>query len=126
MRYTLPPELLEQLAAIEHERWADWQRYMHSKCATPKQMAAAKGDLIIPAHMVQQWERQIATPYADLSEREKNSDREQVERYAHLILPATLLPLIERVRDLWFNEDYSIPEEFDKAIAALSAAVTEL
>jgi hypothetical protein len=23
--------LLERLAGIEHERWARWQRYMHSK-----------------------------------------------------------------------------------------------
>lgn len=74
------PELIEQLAAIEHERWADWQRYMHSKCES-----YSDGGLWIPAELVEHWERQIATPYAELSEREKESDREQVRRYLHLV-----------------------------------------
>ncbi len=77
-------ELFEQLAAIEHERWADWQKYLHSKCSEPNVWWCA-GALIIPAELVAQWERQIATPYADLSEHEKESDRKQVRRYWELI-----------------------------------------
>lgn len=72
--------LIEQLAAIEHERWADWQRYLHSRCTRNED-----GSLTIPAASVQHWERQIATPYSDLTEREKESDREQVRRYLHLV-----------------------------------------
>jgi len=77
-------ELFEQLAAIEHERWADWQKYMHSKCNQ-----GSHGRLIIPRVLVTQWERQIKTPYAELSEKEKESDRDQVRRYWHLIVPDT-------------------------------------
>jgi hypothetical protein len=73
-------KLYEQLAAIEHERWADWQRYLHSKCERNPD-----GSLTIPAGLVAHWERQIATPYAELSERERDSDREQVDRYWSLI-----------------------------------------
>ncbi len=73
--------LFEQLAAIEHERWSDWQKYMHSLCTR----IDAAGELVIPAKLVKQWERQIATPYAKLSESEKESDRSQVRRYWHLI-----------------------------------------
>lgn len=73
-------DLIEQLAAIEHERWASWQSYLHGKCErTPD------GGLAIPAALVERWERQIATPYADLSDAEKASDREQVMRYWPLI-----------------------------------------
>ena len=70
----------ERLAAIEHERWSHWQRYMHGLCERTED-----GRLIIPAASVEHWERQIATPYAELTEREKDSDREQVDRYWPLI-----------------------------------------
>lgn len=68
--------LIDELASIEHERWAHWQRYMHSKG-----IVQSDGSLVIPADLVAQWERQIATPFAALSEQEKNSDREQVQKY---------------------------------------------
>jgi hypothetical protein len=75
------PEALEKLAAIEHERWAHWQQYMHDSCEK-----TADGRLIVPAHLVEQWARQIATPYERLTEREKDSDREQVKRYVPTVV----------------------------------------
>ncbi|GAA2552397.1 hypothetical protein GCM10010435_23370 [Winogradskya consettensis] len=74
------PDVVEILAAMEHERWSHWQRYLHSRCAR-----TADGSLVIPAELVARWERQIATPYADLTEPEKDSDREQVMRYLPII-----------------------------------------
>jgi hypothetical protein len=74
-------ELLETLASIEHERWSHWQRYVHSKC-TPH---GDDGALVIPAELVKRWERLIATSYSELTEKEKDSDREQVHRYLPLI-----------------------------------------
>jgi hypothetical protein len=73
-------DLYEKLAAIEHERWADWQRYMHNLCNMN-----GDGSLTSPSSFVTHWERQIATPYADLSERDKQSDRDQVDRYWPLL-----------------------------------------
>ena len=72
--------LVEELAAIEHERWSHWQRYMHGKG-----VKAADGSLIIPAEFVERWERQMSTAYADLDEGERNSDREQVRNYLPVI-----------------------------------------
>lgn len=84
MNNTTTDGLKEQLAAIEHDRWADWQKYMHSKMY---QETDNKGEAVMLLLQTQfnHWERQIATPYAELSEAEKNSDREQVDRYWPLI-----------------------------------------
>lgn len=70
----LSEDLIEKLADIEHQRWSDWQKYLH------KVYEDRKLDEFIP-----RWERQIKTPYSELSEEEKQSDRDQVERYLPII-----------------------------------------
>lgn len=75
--------LLERLAAIEHERWSHWQKYLHSKC-----VPQADGSLLIPADLVARWQMQIERKYEELSEEEKESDREQVRKYLPLIASA--------------------------------------
>ena len=75
--------LLEKLASIEHERWAHWQEYLHAQCHRTED-----GSLVIPAELAERWANQIATAYEDLSESEKASDREQVQRYLGIILEA--------------------------------------
>jgi hypothetical protein len=77
--------LVDQLAAIEHERWAHWQRYMHGQASRRDD-----GTLILPADLVARWEKQIDTRYADLSADEQESDKEQVERYLPIIEEAFL------------------------------------
>ena len=72
--------LMEQLADVEHDRWSHWQRYVHSKCKR-----SPDGSHVIPAHLVERWETQMNTPYSELSEPEKESDREQVRRYLPII-----------------------------------------
>lgn len=73
-------DLLEMLAAVEHERWSHWQRYLHSRCTV-----GADGSLTIPADLVKSWATQMRTQYAALSDAEKESDREQVRRYLPII-----------------------------------------
>ena len=76
-------DLVETLADIEHERWSHWQRYMHGKCE--KQ---GDGSLRIPRELALRWERQSKTPYSELGESERESDREQVRLYLPVILKA--------------------------------------
>ncbi len=73
-------ELIEALADKEHDSWSHWQAYLFSRCDK-----ATDGSLIIPAALVKRWQRQIATPYEELTEQEKQSDRNEV---------AQILPLI--------------------------------
>jgi hypothetical protein len=75
--------LLETLAAAEHERWSHWQRYLHAQCTR-----AEDGSLTIPAELAARWGAQMTTPYHELSEQEKDSDREQVGRYLPAIVAA--------------------------------------
>lgn len=74
-------ELVDRLAAIEHERWSHWQRYVHSKGKIQED-----GSLIIPSNLVARWERLMGTSYQELTEAEKESDREQVRRYLPTII----------------------------------------
>jgi len=78
--------LVEELAALEHQRWAHWQKYVHDNGRRQPD-----GSIVLAADLVVRWERQINTRYADLTAEEKESDREQVRRY---------LPLLERWLDL--------------------------
>lgn len=73
--------LIETLSDIEHQRWSHWQSYLHSKCEKNDD-----GSLTIPKDLVEKWNKQIETDYYDLTEKEKESDREQVMKYLHYIL----------------------------------------
>lgn len=73
-------DLLEELAAVEHERWSHWQRYLHDQC-----VPGPDGSLTIPADQVRRWSVQMGTPYSQLSDEEQESDREQVCRYLPVV-----------------------------------------
>ena len=76
-------EMIEQLATIEHERWADWQKHLHSKGEryTPEGENLASPHLLLDGMYVDALEYLTQLPYAQLTEEQKQSDREQVMRY---------------------------------------------
>lgn len=84
------PALLEELAAIEHERWSGWERY-REKCVAQVRRG---GD--IETHE-ERWLRQRETPYASLAEREKESDR--VEARKSLAVVKEHVDQLRRERD---------------------------
>lgn len=87
-------EFVEAGAALEHERWSGWHRHMRDK--------------INPENMMR-WDRQSDTPYADLSEQEKESDRKEVRQYLPLIeklIASHNNSLVERLEGLKESETY--------------------
>jgi len=70
----------EQLAALAHEQWSGWMQYLFSKCER-----SLSQQVVIPYWAVERWRRQMTTPYADLSEEEKNSDREEADKMLAII-----------------------------------------
>ena len=61
---------LEALAELEHIQWAHWTRYMLAN---------------LTSENIERWQRQIATPYDQLSEKEKDSDREWADSVLALL-----------------------------------------
>lgn len=67
--------LREELAAVQHDIWAHWMRWLFSVSA-----ANDDGSVTIPADKVERWTRQMNTDYDDLSEKEQASDLEQADK----------------------------------------------
>lgn len=63
--------LIEKLAKLEHDQWAHWTHYMVNNLS-PENIA--------------RWRRQIETPYAELTEEEKEKDREWARKALAYVL----------------------------------------
>jgi hypothetical protein len=68
-------DLRERLAALEHDQWAGWLKYLFEKSTESND-----GRVEIPASLVARWKRQMKTPYFDLPENEKESDRAEADK----------------------------------------------
>lgn len=66
------PELLETLAALEHERWSGWMKYQAEKIGTKHPTTGEQFEV--------RWKRQSETVYSDLPERERESDRVEARK----------------------------------------------
>ena len=85
-------ELREALASYAHEAWSGWMKYLFSKC---NEQDASYFDItdqqihqritVIPQQLVEHWTRQMNTPYAELSEEEKESDRKEADRILEIL-----------------------------------------
>src|SRR5713101_678307 len=73
--------LIEKLADKEHASWTRWMEYLFSRC-----LRQYDGSLVMGRTLVERWQRQVDTPYAQLTEQEKQSDRDEV---------AHILPIID-------------------------------
>jgi hypothetical protein len=95
-------DLIETLASIEHTRWANWQKYLHSTCRE-QPGTSGRRSLVIKENDVEHWERQIVTPYAHLSEAEKEADRNEARQSLPVIIDFVAAWLEES--DLYANAE---------------------
>ena len=69
---------VEKGADIEHNRWARWQKWcnevLREYCPSPEL-----------EKVLERWDKQIATSYAELSEEDKEKDRKQTRAYLPLL-----------------------------------------
>ncbi len=89
-------KIIEKLADLEHQQWAHWTKYLTRNFTEEN---------------VIRWEKQRETPYKDLSEKEKESDRE----WARKVFEICQEQKAEQVEELKNKEryrDYGIIEEF--------------
>ncbi len=70
----------EQLADLCHEQWSGWMNYI-----LPLGKFNADGSWTMPPDLVARWSRQMSTPYSQLSEDEKNSDRKEADKFIEIV-----------------------------------------
>lgn len=75
---SLIKEQVEILAVLEHEQWAHWMKFLYKQCRQQED-----GSLIIPVERVSRWGTLMELDYSELTEKEKESDRE----WARKIVP---------------------------------------
>lgn len=63
-------ELREQFAELEHRQWAHWYKYMRDNMDDDN---------------LERWDRQADTPYSELTEKEKDSDRKWADQVLQVI-----------------------------------------
>lgn len=78
--------LYEALAALEHEQWGGWMSYLFEHSHLNED-----GSFTIPVDLCLRWSRQLSTPYDDLPESEKESDRKEADRVMEIVRAAVLV-----------------------------------
>lgn len=100
-----PPDLREALAALCHEQWSGWMAYLYSLCSTRLFDSGIGQNLAVHEfrrEVYDRWQRQMNTPYNQLSNDEKESDRKEADRFLTLIRAAAS-PRVEE-QDGWPGE----------------------
>lgn len=74
-------EFIEKAAELEHTRWANWQKHLHSKLF----FDAYTTGWVLSEELKKHYEELIAADYNNLSEENKEKDRVEVRKYLPLI-----------------------------------------
>lgn len=81
MSYTPKHSRREVLAEYAHEAWSGWMRYFFEKCRDPHE----DDTIVVPGGYVRALNELMDTPYAELSEEQKESDRAEADKILSLL-----------------------------------------
>jgi hypothetical protein len=73
-----PPNLgalRENIADVQHAIWSHWMGYLFTVAVKNED-----GSATLPAEYVRRWSAQMRASYSELSQDERESDREQADR----------------------------------------------
>ena len=87
----------EKLAEYAHAAWAGWMKYLFEKSSCHED-----GSVTIPPDLVERWQRQASTLYADLPANEQASDLEEADKML------TIMGESDAVRELNDRAQYEI------------------
>lgn len=97
-------KLREELAELCHTQWSGWMKHLFSKSSYPDPRGA-----IIPGNLTERWLRQMNTPYAELSDEEKDSDRAEADRFLAILQQALTAHTanIEQIQREYWGKGYA-------------------
>lgn len=72
-------QIREALAEYAHMAWSRWMQYIFVKSGCVVEPGIMP-QIVIPYDLVELWTKQMTTPYMDLPEDEKESDRQEADR----------------------------------------------
>lgn len=111
-------QLREQLAAYAHEARSGWMRWQFEQGGTEVVDTDEDDELVtfwtMKPEEYKRWQRQMNTPYADLPENEKESDRRQADKILALIAKdLDRLTQIALAAENLITEAWPLQEQFD-------------
>lgn len=77
--------LREKIASVQHAIWAHWMKHMFTQGNYN-----ADGSWTMPADKVERWSRQMNTDYSDLTDKERERDRDQADKVLPGLAPLSL------------------------------------
>jgi len=116
----------ELLAEYAHDAWSGWMRYVFKQCGrhagpsvssdTGEEHYTPGVPAVIPAWAKDRWMRQMETPYVDLSEEEKESDRAEADKILEIVDY-----LQQAITDIHYMAKYSNRTELQGAAECLKS-----
>lgn len=120
--------IVEALAAYAHKSWAGWMKWLFSK----GQMHPFLYVWCMETAWRERWLRQMNTPYADLPEQEKESDRKEAREILDILSARHSQDDVVLLREcyVWLEADYPselfpTPEGFDRSGAVYAIELRE-